>query len=42
MPSPLTAVGAAAVPPVTLMSPGASKPVTTSLKVKVAVKALPL
>ena len=39
--APLTAVGAAAVPPVTLIS-ASSKPVTASLKVKVAVKALPL
>ena len=39
---PLTAVGAPAVPPVTVISAIASKPVTASLKVKVAVKAAPL
>ena len=41
-PSPLTGVGAAAVPPVTVISATASKPLTASSKVKVAAKARPL
>ena len=42
VPAAPTALGAAALPPVTVISAAASKPVTTLLKVKVATKGLPL